>query len=68
MNLRNAIIILVATVIICLATTLLYSWPWINQHWIRQVIVAVFIVILFILGLYIAYKNLIVNSNYLNDK
>ena len=58
MNLVNALIILIGTIIICASLTLLLDWQWIAAHWLRQLLVAVLTISILILGMYIAMKNL----------
>jgi NADH:ubiquinone oxidoreductase subunit 6 (subunit J) len=59
MNLVKALLVLVATIILCSAVTLLLDIDWIAAHWLRQLIVAVFTLCLLLLGLWISIQNLI---------
>jgi hypothetical protein len=58
MNLVNALIILVVTIILCAAITLLLDWSWIAAHWLRQLLVAVLTFTTLLLGLFLAFRNL----------
>jgi cell division protein FtsL len=58
MNLVNALIILVVTIILCAAITLLLDWSWIAAHWLRQLLVAVLTITTLLLGLFLAFRNL----------
>jgi predicted membrane channel-forming protein YqfA (hemolysin III family) len=58
MNLINALIVLIATIVICAALTLLLDWSWIAAHWLRQLLVAVLTISVLLLGLWIAIRNL----------
>lgn len=62
MNLVKALIVLVATIVICSAATLLLDISWIAAHWLRQLIIAVFTISILLLGLWISIQNLINNN------
>lgn len=63
MNLVNAFIVLLATLVLCALITLLLDWPWIAAHWMRQLLVAILVFSLLLTGLYIAYQNLVAGDN-----
>lgn len=58
MNLVNALIVLIATIIICAAVTLLLDLQWVAAHWLRQLLVAALTIVLLLIGLFITFKNL----------
>jgi hypothetical protein len=66
MNLINALLVLVATILICAGLTLLLDWSWIAAHWLRQLLVATLTISFLILGMFIAVRNLI-NVNKIQD-
>lgn len=59
MNLVKGLIVLLVTIIICSAVTLLLDINWIAAHWLRELIVAVLTISLLLLGLWVSLQNLI---------
>lgn len=59
MNLINALLALVCTVVLCALLTLLLDWPWIAAHWLRQLLVAILVISVLLMGLWITVQNLI---------